>query len=498
MQHTEGLRDVEQNLEANSDTAYLLASLTKGFVSRLCGELVDDGTLDWDTPLCHYVPLQIAIDPEGGRRFTLKDALSHATGRAHMDLSRLGVDAETIIEKEDLLHVINHLPFRSDIRTKFHYNNYMYALVGKVIEAVSNDEEERTQTWASQLRARILEPLNMERTATNREDLGNCNLAEGHVVLDDRSLQKQPPTDMSDRTAIGAAGSVWSTVPDMLKWTKSIFEALDASDTDDEDAHFQQIKTILSPRIAIDSSVQESTYAMGWIRALLPSKELGFISNNGQQKRDVLGAESRPRLVLYHNGGQSGYLSACYLFPETRSAIVAMSNTYGLGDAPDWTAHAIAEALFDLQPKRDYVALAKARADVQYQVYDSLMKDYHAHRQSNTAQPPHEEFCGSFKNDGLLMTLDISSDAEHTDNAPPLRLVFNKRTKQHHRLRHFHFDAWGFPPASREEMQLREFIDWRNWEQFVLRFQRDASGNVCSLLWRMQEDIEPISFYRTS
>lgn len=107
--HTEGLRDVEQNLEADDNTAYLLASLTKAFISALCGLFVNDGILDWDKPISNYVPLYFAIDPEGSRRTTLRDVLSHPTGHAHMDLAWLGVESKTIIEKDDLLHVPAHL-----------------------------------------------------------------------------------------------------------------------------------------------------------------------------------------------------------------------------------------------------------------------------------------------------------------------------------------------------------------------------------------------------
>ncbi|KAF2120271.1 beta-lactamase/transpeptidase-like protein [Lophiotrema nucula] len=492
--HAEGLRDVRQNLPANTDTAYLLASLTKAFISALCGLLVEERLLDWDTPISDYVPLQMTIDPEGGKRITMRDALSHSTGRAHMDLTWLGVEAETIVEKEDLLHVISHLPLKYDVRAGFHYNNYMYAVIGKVIEIASSSNNLGTKTWSDHLRDRIFMPLSMQRSATNRDALQDHNLAEGHMVLDDKSLRTTAPTDMSDRTTIGPAGAVWSTVPDMLKWAKALLEGMTAGDNG-ENACLPHLQTVMSPKIAVEASIQEDTYAMGWIRALLPSKGLGFISNNGLQRDHVLGSESRPRQLLYHNGGQSGYLSAMYLFPETRSAIVAMANSYGLGDAPDWTAHIIAEALFDLEPKRDYVALATARAEYQYNFYGSLKQEYYSRQQKGTVQPPGTDFCGTFKNDGFLMTLQVTSGTVET-SASLLDLVVNNRPRQHHQLRHFHYDVWGFLPASREEYQLREFIDWRNWEQFVLRFQRDAAGRVISLLWRLQEDVEPILFVK--
>ncbi|KAF2877131.1 beta-lactamase/transpeptidase-like protein [Massariosphaeria phaeospora] len=450
--HAEGLRDVEKNLEANTDTAYLLASLTKAFVAALCGLFVAAGILDWDAPISDYIPIQWEIDPDGGRRITLRDVLTHSTGRAHLDLTWLGVESETIVEKSDLLHVIGHLPLKHDLRAGFQYNNYMYALAGKIIEgACRRIEKGEKRTWAEHLRERIFQPLEMQRTATYRGDLSTSNLAEGHVVLDDRSLRTIPPTDMSDRTAVGGAGSVWSTVPDMLKWAKALLDGIEAIGTERQTL-LKEVETLFSPKIAVEQSMHENSYAMGWIRALLPSKGLGFISHNGLQ-RD-------------HNSYRG------------------MANSYGLGDAPDWTAHIIAEALFDLQPKRDYVSLASARAEFQYHFHASLTHQYNLHRTPNTPQAPVQDFLGVFRNDGLLMTLDITHDTEELSESS-LKLLINHRPKQHHRLHHYHFDMLGFLPPTREEAQLREYIDWCKWEQFVLRFQRDAAGNVESLLWRL-------------
>lgn len=43
-------------------------------------------------------------------------------------------------------------------------------------------------------------------------------------------------------------------------------------------------------------------------------------------------------------------------------------------------------------------------------------------------------------------------------------------SSQSHRLKHYHYDMFGFPPASREEMELRCLVDYSVWEQVILGF----------------------------
>lgn len=63
----------------------------------------------------------------------MQDALSHTTGLAHLDLSWLGVESHSIVEKDAVFDVVAYLPTVSGLRHGFHYNNYAYSVVGKVI-----------------------------------------------------------------------------------------------------------------------------------------------------------------------------------------------------------------------------------------------------------------------------------------------------------------------------------------------------------------------------
>jgi len=47
------------------------------------------------------------------------------------------------------------------------------------------------------------------------------------------------------------------------------------------------------------------------------------------------------------------------LFPDTKSAVVVLTNPIPVSDAADWIARKVIQALFGLNDGQDYVALAK-------------------------------------------------------------------------------------------------------------------------------------------
>lgn len=51
-----GFRDVENQLPPNADTIYGVGSITKIFTASAIGILVDEGLLDWSTPLREVLP----------------------------------------------------------------------------------------------------------------------------------------------------------------------------------------------------------------------------------------------------------------------------------------------------------------------------------------------------------------------------------------------------------------------------------------------------------
>lgn len=99
------------------------------------------------------------------------------------------------------MHVVSHIPVYPDFRVKFHSSNWMYSIVGRIIEAVGGDNAK--EGWGGFVRKRIINPLGMTRSATARAQLIDKNFAEPHTVLDNGKPARLPVPDFSDQAITG-------------------------------------------------------------------------------------------------------------------------------------------------------------------------------------------------------------------------------------------------------------------------------------------------------
>lgn len=192
----------------------------------------------------------------------------------------------------------------------------------------------------------------MRKSCTARSQLQDENFTEPHTVLDNGKPARLPAPDFSDQTITGASAAVWSTVPNMLSWSKSILEALEHEERESTQSPtnpLKNIRTILAHAFPVTTdTVNEYTYGFGWARHLMPSTQLGWLSISGPQEKYILGLDSRPGLLFFHEGQITGYWNSVYLFPETMSAVMVLSNAHGLGDCSDWEYRPLPRLCFSL------------------------------------------------------------------------------------------------------------------------------------------------------
>jgi len=81
-----GLRDVKRNLPVTPDTLFAIGSATKAFTVMSLGVLVDDGKLDWDTPVHAYLPAFALQDQCASAGMTPRDLVTHRSGLPRHDL----------------------------------------------------------------------------------------------------------------------------------------------------------------------------------------------------------------------------------------------------------------------------------------------------------------------------------------------------------------------------------------------------------------------------
>lgn len=199
-----GYRDVEQKLPVTPDTLFCVASCSKSMTAALIACLVDEGKLDWDTPVKQYVPHLRMHDPEADEKMTLRDMLAHRTGLPPHDALWPG-DAS----RDQLSRQIQYVKPFCGFREQGKYNNTVYALIGYVAEYVTGE------SWPDLMRKYIFKPLDMDRTGCLAQEItADADHAEPYRIRNGQQV-KIPfwNVDMA-----GPAASVNATPKDMAKW----------------------------------------------------------------------------------------------------------------------------------------------------------------------------------------------------------------------------------------------------------------------------------------
>ncbi len=75
-----GVRELGKPGKVDPDTRFQIASVTKYVTAGAIGTLVDEGKLDWDTPVVTYLPGFVLNDTYAGQHATLRDLLATVQG----------------------------------------------------------------------------------------------------------------------------------------------------------------------------------------------------------------------------------------------------------------------------------------------------------------------------------------------------------------------------------------------------------------------------------
>ncbi len=179
-----GYADVEKQIQCDSDTTFVLGSLSKAFTAALIASLREDGSItSWHHPLKALLPGFCRSDVYG--EITLADLLTHRTGLAPLDSLWLASDNVPFLPRSEAVPILNGAPGVRPLRTHFLYNNFAYEILGQVVEKVAGT------TFAEALQRRLLHPLGMDRTYYTEEKRNNE--AKPYVALENASIVQIAP-----------------------------------------------------------------------------------------------------------------------------------------------------------------------------------------------------------------------------------------------------------------------------------------------------------------
>ncbi|KAK3392847.1 beta-lactamase/transpeptidase-like protein [Podospora didyma] len=166
----------------DGETIYSIGSITQVLTASLICILVDEGKLEWHTPVSDIIGLK-SRSAFHTSHMTAIDLLSHRTSLAGSDYWWTECKSELFIQRSETLFFFNALQPTGSLRSSFKYNNWNFAILGEIIEELTGE------SYDTVLADRIFKPLGMERTSAAYmcgDNMFDDNFADAYAVLDDR------------------------------------------------------------------------------------------------------------------------------------------------------------------------------------------------------------------------------------------------------------------------------------------------------------------------
>lgn len=206
-----GFRDIENRLPITEHTRFPIASMTKTFTAMGAAILVDEGLLNWDQPIRDLLPEFRLADDYATVNATLSDLLSHRTGLPRHDFTWIG-SGKT---RQELFDGLRHLKPSADFRTLWQYNNLMYEVVGLLCAQVSGAE-----SWETFVQERVINPLGLTATTAGAEPLNGTSFNDIALPYKLKNCESTPHRIPVYDNPLGPAGSIHSTLTDLVTWIK--------------------------------------------------------------------------------------------------------------------------------------------------------------------------------------------------------------------------------------------------------------------------------------
>ena len=203
----------------DGQTVFRIASMTKSFTAAAVLLLRDEGALRLDDPAQMYVPeLAEPRQPAGSAPVTIRQLLTMTAGLPTDDPWGDRLQGQPLAEFAEFLAGGISLAWAPG--TRFEYSNLGYAILGRVIAAVSG------QGYADFVRTRLFLPLGMTATGFEADEFPSDQLARGYQG----TAGAWQELTMAPSGAFAPMGGIFSCVSDLALWVGGFLAAFVPSD----------------------------------------------------------------------------------------------------------------------------------------------------------------------------------------------------------------------------------------------------------------------------
>jgi len=272
-----GMANLELEVPNTTATKFRLGSITKQFTAASILLLEERGKLKIDDKVKAYLP----DAPMAWDRITVFNLLTHTAGipnfTSFADYGTIKLSARTA---EASVAAVRDKTLDFGPGEKMSYSNSGYLVLGAIIEKVSG------QSYEKFVADNIFTPLGMNDSGYDSNTALIKRRASGYI----RTPAGYVNAGYIHMSIPHAAGALYSTTGDLLKWEQALFAGKVVSKA--------SLDRMITPF--------KNDYALGLTSAL-----------------------DKGRRVIAHGGGIDGFNTHLAYYPETRTVIVALSNVNG-------------------------------------------------------------------------------------------------------------------------------------------------------------------------
>ena len=277
-----GMANLELNVANTPKTKFRIASMTKQFTAMSILILQERGRLSVTDSICKYIPQC----PQAWQEVTIQQLMTHTSGIHEYLRLREFQQRALPLPVATAIETLKAKPLDFKPGEKFSYSNSGYYIAGYIIERVSG------RTYESFLQENIFKPLGMSDTGYDDFNQVLPNRAAGYSLQVGGKIVNANYLHMSIPFA---AGGLYSTAGDLLRWDAALYT--------------EQLISGKSLEAALNSSVDASLksltgkYGYGWLMV----QQVG-------------------RRAQVHAGEINGFTAVLARFPEEHATVTVLSN----------------------------------------------------------------------------------------------------------------------------------------------------------------------------
>lgn len=421
-------------------TLFGLGSVTKALTTMCLGILVDEGKLDWDTPVRSCLPDFKLLDPFATERITPRDLVVHVSGLPRHDMVWLNSD----ITQEEIIKRMAYLEPSYDFRSRYQYQNLTYVVAGFLIKQITGC------SWNQFVRERILDVLEMKSSTLSVKEsqqtadfalpygLENGNIAETNFLVLDN---------------VGPAGGLNSSALELANWITLHLGK----------GEYKGKRIISEAGMTAIHTPHVVAHGMPGLGVTIQHDELSYV-NYGL---GWLIQTFRGRNLIYHTGNSNGFSALVSFMPQEKLGMVVLCNQQ-LCDLPTVISLSLYERLLGIE-QADWSSLIKQQIEQYMQEIETGQLTAPEKIADAPMSHPLQAYTGQYQNPGYG-TLSVSVNNE--------QLVVTFNTVEYP-LDHFHYDTF--------DMQGAKAL-----------FSANVSGAIDTISIPLEPSVKNIVFTRVS